>query len=163
MNSKIRYNVQLSKLTAQPRLKTPHQQRGNPVITDQEEHLGWTHKLWVCCREETAQRKRHGDKDDPILAFIDVERAVTFCFNKGFRFHDEGMYQLRRTNTYEGWTHELWQCCRFEETAPWTRPTDNGNAILACMNVEKDVTFHFRDKVRVHNRRIYQFLRLKLG
>ena len=40
------------------------------------------------------------------------------------------------------------------------RPTDNGNPILACMDVEDDVTFYFRDKVRVHNKQIYQCLQL---
>ena len=136
----------------------------------QDEYLGWTHKLWERCSEETARSRRHDNKDDPTLAFLDVERAVTFCFRREFRFHDECMYQLRRFGAFERWTHELWACCRFEETArandepaPWERLSDNDNPILACIDVEGDVTFYFREKVRVHATRIYQFLPLKPG
>lgn len=130
----------------------------------QDECLGWTHKFWEPCRQEVAQRHLHANKDDPILAHLETGRdGVTFCFAQDVRFHDEQMYQLRRIKTDERWTHELWECCRFEETAPWMRSTDKGKPILACIDVEGDITFHLRDKVRVQNKRIYQFLKLKPG
>jgi hypothetical protein len=140
-------------------------------MTDPSEYEGWSHVFREYCRpRKDAPGKRHGDRHDPILAFVDVARAVTVCFSKEFRFHDEGMYQLRQIETHEGWTHELWTCVRFEETARsseepalWERDTGDGSPILACIDVEGNVSFHFREKVRVRNTRIYQFLPLEPG
>ena len=39
---------------------------------------------------------------------------------------------------YEGWTHEVWLRCRFEETARWQRESDENDPTLACVEIEGD-------------------------
>ena len=66
---------------------------------------------------------------------------------------------------YQGWTHELWQCSRCEETAEWERASDDDDdPALATFETEGDtVTFYFRDKVRFHDEWMYQLRPLAPG
>ncbi len=59
---------------------------------------GWTHEVWLRCRfEETARWQRQGDENDPTLARVDIEGdAITLCFNRKFRVHDEFECRLLR-------------------------------------------------------------------
>ena len=65
---------------------------------------------------------------------------------------------------YEGWTHEVWLRCRFEETARWQREGDENDPTLACVETEGDaITLCFNRKLRLHDEFEYRFLRLKPG
>ena len=67
-------------------------------MTDRSHDEGWTHEVWLRCRfEETARWQREGDDNDPTLARIDIEGdAITLCFNRKLRVHDEFEYHLLR-------------------------------------------------------------------
>jgi len=65
---------------------------------------------------------------------------------------------------YEGWTHELWLRCRFEETAPWQRHGDENDPTLARIEIEGDtITLCFNRKFRVHDEFEYRLPQLKPG
>ena len=46
---------------------------------------------------------------------------------------------------YEGWTHEVWLRCRFEETARWQRQGDENDPTLARVDSGEPVQYCFPD------------------